>query len=49
MAYNTYAWNTEANIIFIDQPTIVGFSYQDSGTLLVRSFVTRQSITNLIP
>ena len=49
MAYNTYAWNTEANIIFIHQPTGVGFSYQDSANLLVRSFVIRQSITNLIP
>ncbi|THH07889.1 hypothetical protein EW145_g3072 [Phellinidium pouzarii] len=32
VTYNPHSWNSNANIIFLDQPVNVGFSYSDDGS-----------------
>lgn len=32
MTYNPHGWNSATNIIFLDQPINVGFSYSDDGS-----------------
>ncbi|EJD05531.1 serine carboxypeptidase [Fomitiporia mediterranea MF3/22] len=32
ITYNPHSWNTHANIIFLDQPVNVGYSYSDDGS-----------------
>jgi carboxypeptidase C (cathepsin A) len=31
VTYNKHSWNNNANILFLDQPVGVGYSYSDSG------------------
>lgn len=38
-AYNAFAWNTKANVFFIDQPVGTGFSYSDLGERVVCVFI----------
>ena len=32
VSYNPHSWNSQANIIFLDQPVNVGYSYSDDGS-----------------
>ncbi|KAF9441311.1 alpha/beta-hydrolase, partial [Macrolepiota fuliginosa MF-IS2] len=41
---NPFSWNSHANIIFLDQPVNVGFSYADNGTTVSSSPVTGKDV-----
>ena len=41
---NKYSWNTHANIVFLDQPINVGYSYSDDGSTVNTSPVAAEDV-----
>ena len=42
--YNPHSWNSNANIIFLDQPVNVGYSYSDDGSSVNTSPVAGEDV-----
>jgi cathepsin A (carboxypeptidase C) len=47
--YNKYGWNKAANMLFVDSPAGVGYSYSDEGTPVPsNSFTTAEDLHNFL-
>ncbi|KAG7445425.1 alpha/beta-hydrolase [Guyanagaster necrorhizus] len=46
--YNSYSWNTNANIFFIDQPIDIGFSYAEYGETVSTSEDATQNVAAFV-
>jgi cathepsin A (carboxypeptidase C) len=44
LKYNNYSWNSHANVIFLDQPINVGYSYSSDGSTVNSSPVAGEDV-----
>lgn len=44
LAYNKHAWNSRANLLFLDQPLQVGYSYSDTGEVVDNSPASAEDV-----